>query len=140
MGHRDANNTCKICGEKFIGQAGRKRCDNCKACCGDHTSYRGGCKACDSAYRKKLNEERPGYHKRKTKKWVYGLTDEQYDALEAIEACENCGSTERLVIDHNHLTGKVRGKLCHGCNVALGMARDSIATLEGLINYLKERN
>lgn len=71
---------------------------------------------------------------------MYGLTDEQYDELEAIESCENCGSSERMVIDHSHITGKVRGKLCHMCNVALGMARDDIAVLEGLINYLKERN
>lgn len=131
---------CAECGGPKPPGSGRTWCDDCKMCCDEHNSYRQGCHACDVVYRAKWRERNPGRTKRYVKKSVYGLSGEQYDALEAIDACENCGSTERLVIDHNHVTGKVRGKLCHGCNVALGMARDDIATLEGLINYLKERN
>jgi hypothetical protein len=33
--------------------------------------------------------------------------------------CELCGKVGGLVVDHNHLTGKVRGLLCQSCNVAL---------------------
>jgi len=65
----------------------------------------------------------------------YGLT---YDQLRALPtACEVCGSDDRLHIDHDHETGKYRGVLCHGCNVALGMAKDNIEILEKLIKYLK---
>ena len=42
------------------------------------------------------------------------LTSDQYDALAT--ACEICGSTKRLCIDHDHVTGKVRGRLCNRCN------------------------
>jgi len=39
-------------------------------------------------------------------------------------------------IDHDHLTGEVRGLLCHNCNVALGHFRDSEALLRSAIRYL----
>jgi hypothetical protein len=40
-------------------------------------------------------------------------------------------------IDHDHDTGKVRGVLCHHCNVALGMARSDPRVLRGLISYIE---
>jgi hypothetical protein len=39
-------------------------------------------------------------------------------------------------IDHDHLTGKVRGLLCHHCNAALGHVKDDPAILAALIKYL----
>lgn len=58
----------------------------------------------------------------------YGLWEEEYEALlEAQEGhCYFCPSTtgdstgRRLVVDHDHLTGRVRGLLCYGCNMSLG--------------------
>ena len=132
--------SCRGCGGVKPPGRGRIFCDNCKLCCAEHGAYRKGCLECDSIYRARWREENPGKTKRYVKKHVYGLTDEQYDSLESIQACEVCGSPDRMVIDHDHVTGKVRGKLCHKCNVAVGMARDDIAILEGLINYLKERS
>lgn len=42
-----------------------------------------------------------------------------------------------LSIDHCHKTGKIRGLLCHQCNVGLCTFKDSIEYLESAINYLK---
>lgn len=39
--------------------------------------------------------------------------------------------------DHCHNTGKVRGILCHRCNVALGGLRDTIAIARRCIEYLQ---
>ena len=39
-------------------------------------------------------------------------------------------------VDHDHMTGEVRGVLCFNCNQALGNARDDIVVLQGLIDYL----
>lgn len=59
--------------------------------------------------------------------------------------CAICGSAaNRLVIDHDHACcpdlpacGKCfRGMICHHCNVALGMVRDSKGTLASMISYL----
>lgn len=40
-------------------------------------------------------------------------------------------------VDHCHTTGKIRGLLCHYCNVGLGNFKDNIATLANAIQYLK---
>ena len=52
--------------------------------------------------------------------------------------CEVCGAVPRVLeADHDHASGRFRGWLCHHCNSALGKAQDSVARLEGLINYLR---
>lgn len=44
----------------------------------------------------------------------------------------------RLVIDHNHATGKIRKLLCHNCNVVVGHCKESVEFLQKTIDYLKE--
>lgn len=42
-----------------------------------------------------------------------------------------------LVVDHCHVSGNVRGLLCHNCNRALGLFKDSIETLKNAVDYLE---
>lgn len=79
--------------------------------------------------------------------YLYGISKEEYEELKTSqhESCKICNThfsdTPRgLLVDHDHITGKVRGLLCHNCNTALGLFKDSINSLEGAINYLKEYN
>lgn len=88
----------------------------------------------------------------RTKKLAkYGLTIESFEILLASQgyACKICKSTipggqGNFHIDHNHkcCPGQygcprcIRGLLCARCNVALGMARDSIEVLQAMIEYL----
>ena len=62
---------------------------------------------------------------------TYGLVREAYTALLKKQrgACSICRQPEtlkkrgrivRLAVDHDHLSGKVRGLLCARCNMALG--------------------
>lgn len=54
--------------------------------------------------------------------------------------CAICGEppkSRRLHVDHDHLTGDVRGLLCWTCNAVLGRARDNVARLQGAALYLK---
>lgn len=53
-------------------------------------------------------------------------------------SCEICGSIEDLKIDHDHSTLKIRGVLCHHCNVAIGHMRDSPDRLRQAANYLEK--
>lgn len=63
---------------------------------------------------------------------LYGVTLEWHRAQEAKQRnlCAICGQPEtvkrngvvrRLCVDHNHITGAVRGLLCTTCNTRLGL-------------------
>ncbi len=43
------------------------------------------------------------------------------------------------MLDHDHETGRVRGVVCHPCNIALGLVNDSIEHLKMLIEYLQPK-
>jgi hypothetical protein len=53
------------------------------------------------------------------------ITTEHYGAMMAEQngvcaICKDPPKKNRLHIDHNHLTGRVRGLLCIRCNITLG--------------------
>lgn len=54
-------------------------------------------------------------------------------------ACEICGTTERLVADHNHDTNEYRGTLCATCNSGIGLMQDSPLLLRNALEYLEDR-
>jgi hypothetical protein len=98
-------------------------------------------RAWDAANRPKAN----AYRMKQYYKSKYGLTIEQRDAMISAQdsKCKTCGSGSpgnRLgwVVDHCHATNKVRGILCHDCNLALGHVKDDVAILESLITHLRE--
>lgn len=94
--------------------------------------------------RKKHYESR--VEKEREKK--YGLKKGEYGVLfdSQMGLCAICGRPQNdsrkknLCVDHNHSTNKVRGLLCINCNVAIGMVRESIDTLEKMISYLKKHS
>jgi len=126
---------------------------------------RGQCKKCDYEVNKiwvqknrdKVNATSRRYRKNNKKKWLeiqrnsnlkrdYGITIEQYDEwyIKQGGRCAICGKHQsnfkkRFAVDHCHITGEVRGLLCHHCNTALGNFFDSINLVENALKYLKGR-
>lgn len=49
------------------------------------------------------------------------------------------GLTSKVVLDHNHITGKPRSWICDSCNTGLGRFKDDINTMYDAINYLKNK-
>ena len=64
---------------------------------------------------------------------LYGITKEQLGQT----CCQICGGFQRLSIDHDHVTGKVRGLLCSPCNIGLGGFKDNPESLLKAVEYLK---
>lgn len=74
----------------------------------------------------------------------YGLSKDQWLLLFAAQGnrCACCGSIAPRSkngwhTDHDHVTNKLRGIVCHPCNVMLGAARDSVEILEAGKRYLQ---
>lgn len=72
---------------------------------------------------------------------TYGITAEQFDTMFADQGsvCAVCGTDDPVrawTVDHDHLTGKVRGILCWHCNIGLGHLRDDVHTLVAAAAYL----
>lgn len=76
----------------------------------------------------------------------YGITRNDYDEILERQkgVCAICGSNtsgseryKNFCVDHNHVTGEIRGLLCQKCNIGLGNFKDSIELLEEAIKYLK---
>lgn len=55
-------------------------------------------------------------------KWAYGLTEDDLQNMlcEQQHSCAICDRQVKLVVDHCHETGQVRGLLCYSCNTLLG--------------------
>jgi len=78
---------------------------------------------------------------------VYGVDIAEYERLlEAQDGrCAICGSTDPrasrtrfLQIDHDHVTGKIRGLLCSPCNLGIGKFDEDLARLEAAARYLRD--
>lgn len=86
----------------------------------------------------------PAKHRDQFLRRRYGLSQEQYNAILADQGgkCAICetedfhGPGKKPHVDHNHVTGKVRGLLCIHCNILIGMARDSAAYFDVAKAYL----
>lgn len=93
---------------------------SCKTCVGVVNSNRD-----HSAYYWK-NKEKVQAFKRKH---MYGLSNDDYETMliEQNFRCKACGDETKLVVDHCHETGLIRGLLCRNCNTALGQLKDSTA-------------
>src|SRR5208337_1476645 len=91
----------------------------------------------------KNRERKKAYHRQ----WVYGITQEEYDALFAKQngRCAVCNEILAMVhVDHDHqcCAGErscgecVRGLLCADCNRGLGSFHDDPVNLLRAIEYL----
>lgn len=97
------------------------------------------CKACKHRRRREFAVQFPERVRQRDLKANYGLTFERYAEMvrEQRGQCAICGQTAaKLVVDHNHTTGQVRGLLCHLCNAMIGYARERIEILAQAAAYL----
>jgi len=111
------------------------------------------CKPCDHARKKEwrknnLDKVRKTYNawrgRNKEQRRLYerlrraGSSIDEYIEIVKLQAglCAICGVEEELVIDHDHVTNKLRGLLCRNCNSGIGLLKDSQIVLQKAIEYL----
>ena len=135
-------------------RAKRKALGVCTSC-GKHPAP---CEPCRLRNREYMRRKRAGIpQEQKSREWhskrhyylkyKYGITEAQYDEMFALQdgKCAICKSDKtkdakrhRLMVDHCHSTGVVRGLLCSSCNKALGLFSDSQDVMHSAIKYLSK--
>lgn len=101
--------SCGFCGKRFI--AFRRWHLYCSHLCGqkarDKVNY---------AIRKASGANREHWFQGR-----YGISLSERDAMAQQQGnkCAVCGEIKRLVVDHDHVTGAIRGLLCYACNSGL---------------------
>jgi hypothetical protein len=90
----------------------------CEVGCDEPCHAKGLCKKC---YMRLIN---------------YNITKEELISLDYI--CEVCGDTTWLHIDHDHVTGNVRGVLCQPCNTSLGKLQEDPDRIMKLADYARK--
>jgi hypothetical protein len=142
-------------GHEYMLYEGQKRCSKCKE---DKLleefhknkynkeGYHHYCKSCNSTEKKTKYLNSPEYRTKKKQsnlKASYNLIQDEYDKMldsqnNKCAICRNNFESESTTfVDHDHLTGLVRGLLCPNCNTALGLFHDNINTLKSAILYLE---
>ena len=115
---------------------------------GSHGMYAKGCRcgictesknAYNREYYKKSTHDQYWTHYLKSN---YGITPEQWHEMSEAQGhvCAICGKIDkvrRLSVDHDHVTGKVRGLLCGGCNKSIGHLGDSVEGLMRAVKYIE---
>lgn len=99
---RQKEKTCGVCSSLYVPTSARqKRCTQC---------------APDKTARKRLRE--------------HGLTEFEYQRIliEQGHRCAICRAKPlyKLVVDHDHKSGRIRGLLCHRCNGSLWFVEENL--------------
>ena len=128
--------------------------DHCKMCGvllakGKTTKYK-YCQNCYPIFRAEWEKQRairrlkedPQYIKRQHLKSKFGLALNEFEEMFSAQEkrCAICHSDvsrgQGWHVDHDHQDGRIRGILCHFCNLAIGHFRDDVPNLTKAINYL----
>jgi hypothetical protein len=109
---------------------------------------RSNCKACDNARSRQYHADNKAKRAKQHKEWrnkkVFGLDSGEYELMLTSQdgvcaICKNeCSVKPSLAVDHDHITGKVRGLLCSNCNNGLGRFKDNVELLSNAIGYLNK--
>jgi len=142
LGQRQGSNgICISCSRKRANQSEAGKASKRK-----HKASIQNYRAIESKRWRDADPERAKDRNRRTNYRVkYGMELEEVEKMFEAQnyCCAICHKPTKLggklnaKVDHCHSTGKVRGILCHACNIGIGFLEDNILVLESAIAYLK---
>jgi len=145
---RPPSEQCRICGCQ-LSLINRSRLSACCVDCGNKQATKSSRewrsrnkKSVIEASRRwqKKNPEKVKEYSRRRKLRQYGMSKSDFDVLFVSQngLCAICSKElTRPHIDHDHISGLVRGILCSSCNLMLGHAEDSTEVLMSAAKYLE---
>lgn len=98
---------------------------------------------CTTCYNRKHRAEHIDAYRQAARAYVYrkvykmSVADYQKMWNSQDGKCAICDTSEKLDVDHDHATGKVRALLCQAHNKGLGLFTDSPDLLERAASYLR---
>ncbi len=126
-----------------------RRCGNDKTVDNFHNRKRSSdglcdwCKSCVKEYGHGWKIRTKLIRKDKFLKKQYGISKEEFDRLLISQnsCCAICfvpgiETYKGLHVDHDHISGRVRGLLCNSCNSGIGRFHDSAENLIRAAEYL----
>lgn len=106
----------------------------------------------EESHREKRQERQKSFEVKSYKRWYhlskrYGITKKEFDDICSSQknCCAICGEplfgqgSKKPCVDHNHVTGEVRGILCFDCNIMIGFAKDREGVLLRACEYLRRK-
>jgi hypothetical protein len=121
--------------------------------------YHTRCKSCSNAAAQQYGQDNRPRRNDRLKRWrksnpdaarakdqrarvrAYGIEPADVERMTAEQdgKCALCRRKKRLVIDHCHRTGRVRGLLCHQCNTGLGWIEGNPDVLARIAGYTADQ-
>lgn len=93
-------------------------------------------------YRLENPDKISAQNKRGKMKMRYGMAVDDWEKLFTSQGnqCAVCKTNDekKWCTDHNHITGAVRGILCHKCNTAIGLMNDNPEMLRAAALYVEK--
>lgn len=135
---------CTNCGTK-PARSNRTRCEECNRCqeISDGGRYHPEIRHQRYVETQELEDSQDKFRLRK-----YGLTRDMFDTLWMIQGgcCAICGEQfheyeeghQREHVDHDKVTGKVRGLLCNACNRGIGYLKHDPKIFHAAADYMME--
>lgn len=147
IANADGMKTCSICNKSVHASIFRKDKDR-------HDGLSSKCKPCANAWHREYRRLNPGLREKYSPsvknprashlKAAYRISEQQYSDMLIAQGghCAVCqrkrpGGRGSFHVDHDHVSGKVRGLLCARCNMGIGQLGDSIEGLRAAISYLE---
>jgi len=121
---------CLICGKEYTSLMSKQ------LLCGDLKCKLKRRQQTNNTEKRKL--QRQNYYLKNKLQWKgkHGLTRQKALIYVKDKTCEICGSSDILVVDHCHTTDTIRGALCTGCNVGIGLLGDNVEGVKKAYDYL----